>query len=97
MKKRRTRTCKPVVALGAMTFGGQTSAADADVGSILGWGFPPYAGGTLSLVDMIGIEDFVAQCDRLAQRFGDRFTPPKLLRDMAAKGERFHDDSKLAA
>jgi len=74
-----------------------TSAADADVGSILGWGFPPYAGGTLSLIDMVGVEDFVAQCDGLAQRFGDRFTPPKLLRDMAAKGERFHDDSKLAA
>ena len=74
-----------------------TSAADADVGSILGWGFPPYTGGTLSLVDMVGIEDFVAACDRLAQRHGDRFTPPKLLRDMAEKGERFHDDSKLAA
>ncbi len=73
------------------------NAADADVGSILGWGFPPYTGGTLSLVDMVGVEDFVAQCDRLAQRFGERFTPPKLLRDMAAKGERFHDDSTLAA
>lgn len=74
-----------------------TSPADADVGSILGWGFPPYTGGTLSLVDMVGIEDFVAACDRLAQRYGDRFTPPKLLRNMADKGERFHDDSKLAA
>jgi 3-hydroxyacyl-CoA dehydrogenase/enoyl-CoA hydratase/3-hydroxybutyryl-CoA epimerase len=74
-----------------------TSAADADIGSILGWGFPAYAGGTLSLIDMVGAEDFVAACDRLAQRFGNRFTPPKLLRDMAAKGDRFHDDSKLAA
>ena len=74
-----------------------TSAADADIGSILGWGFPAYAGGTLSLIDMVGAAEFVAACDGLAQRHGDRFTPPKLLRDMATKGERFHDDSKLAA
>ena len=74
-----------------------TSAADADIGSILGWGFPAYAGGTLSLIDMVGAANFVTACDGLAQRHGDRFTPPKLLRDMAAKGERFHDDSKLAA
>jgi 3-hydroxyacyl-CoA dehydrogenase/enoyl-CoA hydratase/3-hydroxybutyryl-CoA epimerase len=44
----------------------------------------------LSLVDTIGIEDFVAECDRLAQAHGARFSPPKLLRDMAAKGEGFY-------
>ena len=74
-----------------------TSAAEGDVGSILGWGFPAYTGGTLSYIDMIGIAAFVAACDRLAQAHGPRFAPPKLLRDMAAKGARFHDDSKLAA
>ena len=74
-----------------------TNAADGDIGSILGWGFPAHTGGTLSLIDMIGVADFTAACDRLAQTHGPRFTPPKLLRDMAAIGASFHDDSKLAA
>jgi 3-hydroxyacyl-CoA dehydrogenase/enoyl-CoA hydratase/3-hydroxybutyryl-CoA epimerase len=73
------------------------SAADADVGSILGWGFPAYAGGTCSLIDMVGAAPFVAQCDRLAQAHGPRFAPPRLLRDMAAKGARFHADARAAA
>ncbi|HJM59882.1 MAG TPA: 3-hydroxyacyl-CoA dehydrogenase family protein, partial [Alphaproteobacteria bacterium] len=74
-----------------------TDAADGDIGSILGWGFPAHTGGTLSLIDMMGVADFTTACDRLAQAHGPRFTPPKLLRDMAATGTRFHDDSKLAA
>jgi 3-hydroxyacyl-CoA dehydrogenase / enoyl-CoA hydratase / 3-hydroxybutyryl-CoA epimerase len=67
-----------------------TSPQDADVGSILGWGFAPFHGGVCSMVDSIGIEDFVSECDRLAQAHGERFTPNKLLRDMAAKGEGFY-------
>jgi 3-hydroxyacyl-CoA dehydrogenase/enoyl-CoA hydratase/3-hydroxybutyryl-CoA epimerase len=74
-----------------------TNAADGDIGSLLGWGFPPHTGGTLSLIDMIGSADFTAACDRLAQAHGPRFTPPKILRDMAALNARFHDDSKIAA
>ena len=74
-----------------------TDAADGDIGAILGWGFPAHTGGTLSLIDMMGVADFATACDRLAQAHGPRFTPPKLLRDMAAIGARFHDDSKLAA
>ncbi len=67
-----------------------TDPKDADVGSILGWGFAPFEGGTISQIDSIGIADFVAECDRLAQRHGRRFAPPKLLRDMAITGERFY-------
>jgi 3-hydroxyacyl-CoA dehydrogenase/enoyl-CoA hydratase/3-hydroxybutyryl-CoA epimerase len=63
---------------------------DADVGSILGWGFPPFLGGTVSQIHSIGIERFVAECDRLAQKHGERFAPPKLLRDMAARAEAFY-------
>jgi 3-hydroxyacyl-CoA dehydrogenase/enoyl-CoA hydratase/3-hydroxybutyryl-CoA epimerase len=72
-------------------------AADADVGSILGWGFAPHSGGTVSLIDTVGIDRFVAECDALAQAHGARFTPPKLLRDMAAAGARFHADPAKAA
>jgi len=63
---------------------------DADVGAILGWGFPPYLGGTVSQIDTIGVARFVAECDRLAQRHGERFAPPRLLREMAAAGKPFY-------
>jgi 3-hydroxyacyl-CoA dehydrogenase/enoyl-CoA hydratase/3-hydroxybutyryl-CoA epimerase len=62
------------------------SPEDADVGSILGWGFAPFHGGVCSMVDSIGVEAFVAECDRLAQAYGERFSPPQSLRDMAAEG-----------
>ncbi len=63
---------------------------DADVGSIMGWGFPPFRGGTVSNIDTVGMKPFVAECDALAQKHGARFTPPKLLRDMATEGKRFY-------
>ncbi|WP_430395704.1 3-hydroxyacyl-CoA dehydrogenase NAD-binding domain-containing protein [Ferrovibrio sp.] len=63
---------------------------DADVGSIMGWGFPPFRGGTVSNIDTVGLKPFVAECDKLAQKFGARFTPPKLLREMADQGKRFY-------
>jgi 3-hydroxyacyl-CoA dehydrogenase/enoyl-CoA hydratase/3-hydroxybutyryl-CoA epimerase len=64
---------------------------DADLGSILAWGFPPYLGGTLSFVDTIGIEAFVAECDRLAAAYGERFAPTEKLRAMAAAGTGFFE------
>ncbi len=67
-----------------------TDPRDADVGSILGWGFAPYTGGAVSLIDGMGVAQFVAECDRLAQRYGDRFKPNALLREMAANGETFY-------
>lgn len=63
---------------------------DADVGSILGWGFAPFQGGTISQIHTLGIGRFVAECDLLAQAHGHRFAPPKLLRDMAASGQSFY-------
>jgi 3-hydroxyacyl-CoA dehydrogenase/enoyl-CoA hydratase/3-hydroxybutyryl-CoA epimerase len=65
-------------------------ARDADVGAILGWGFPPFLGGPVSQMHTLGVERFVADCDRLAQKHGERFTPPRLLRDMAASGKLFY-------
>ena len=67
-----------------------TDVRDADVGAILGWGFAPWAGGPLSLIDMVGTKEFVEACDKLAQKYGPRFAPSKLLRDMASKGETFY-------
>ncbi|MEM7493334.1 MAG: 3-hydroxyacyl-CoA dehydrogenase NAD-binding domain-containing protein [Pseudomonadota bacterium] len=68
-----------------------TDARDADIGSILAWGFAPYTGGCASYMDLIwGIPEFVAEADHLAEKYGERFAVPQLLRDMAANGETFY-------
>jgi 3-hydroxyacyl-CoA dehydrogenase/enoyl-CoA hydratase/3-hydroxybutyryl-CoA epimerase len=64
--------------------------ADADIGSIFGWGFPPWTGGTLSFIDTVGIKHFVAECDRMAEAYGPRFAVSDWLRERASKGESFH-------
>ena len=66
------------------------TAEDADLGAIYGWGFPAWTGGTISYIDTVGIEAFVAQADRLAQAYGPRFLPSAWLRDKAARGESFY-------
>lgn len=58
---------------------------DADLGSILGWGFPAYTGGALSFVDFVGIETFVKTLDRLADQHGERFRPTATLREWAGE------------
>jgi 3-hydroxyacyl-CoA dehydrogenase / enoyl-CoA hydratase / 3-hydroxybutyryl-CoA epimerase len=68
-----------------------TDVREADVGSILGFGFAPFSGGTLSWIDMIGTKNFVAACRKLEKKYGARFAPNKLLLDLAAKGEGFYD------
>ena len=67
-----------------------TDPREADVGAILGWGFAPWTGGPISLIDGVGAKAFVETCDRLAQQYGKRFAPPALLREMAEKGETFY-------
>ncbi len=63
---------------------------EADVGAILAWGFAPWTGGPITYIDQIGLKAFVEQADKYAAQYGDRFTPPQLLRDMAARGETFY-------
>ncbi|ACP23967.1 3-hydroxyacyl-CoA dehydrogenase [Sinorhizobium fredii NGR234] len=67
-----------------------TDPREADVGSILGFGFAPYTGGTLSYIDGMGIKAFVAMCNKLAKAYGDHFEPTPLLKEMAEKGETFY-------
>ena len=67
-----------------------THPADADIGSIFGWGYPPYTGGTISFIETEGLEHFVSEADRLAEAYGERFAVPESLRSMAEKGETFY-------
>ena len=63
--------------------------ADANIGSILGWGFPSFKGGTLQFVKDYGIVPFRDRAQELADKYGDHFAPPKLLLDMAESGKTF--------
>jgi 3-hydroxyacyl-CoA dehydrogenase/enoyl-CoA hydratase/3-hydroxybutyryl-CoA epimerase len=63
---------------------------EADVGSILAWGFAPYTGGVLSYIDTIGAANFVARADDLHAKYGAAFEVPVLLREMASGGETFY-------
>ncbi len=77
-----------------------TDVRDADVGAILGWGFAPWSGGPLSLIDTVGVARFVEDCDALAATYGPRFEPGGLLREMAANGESYYgrfNPSQVAA
>jgi 3-hydroxyacyl-CoA dehydrogenase/enoyl-CoA hydratase/3-hydroxybutyryl-CoA epimerase len=67
-----------------------TDMREADVGSILGFGFAPFTGGTISYIDGMGTKAFVDLCNGLAKKYGARFKPSKLLRDMASTGDSFY-------
>ncbi|MEV6174622.1 3-hydroxyacyl-CoA dehydrogenase NAD-binding domain-containing protein [Streptomyces sp. NPDC051954] len=70
-----------------------TSVADANIGSIFGIGFPGWTGGILQYINGYegGLPGFVARARELAERYGERFTPPALLVEKAEKGETFTD------
>ena len=78
-----------------------TDVREADVGSILGFGFAPFTGGTLSYIDMIGTKKFVEMSKALEKKHGARFKPSALLLDLASKGDtfyrRFPPDKRKAA
>ena len=67
-----------------------TDPREADVGSILAFGFAPYTGGALSYIDGMGVEKFLHLAKRLRKKYGAQFKAPRLLADMAAKGETFY-------
>lgn len=68
-----------------------TDPREADVGSILAFGFAPYTGGALSYIDGMGAKKFVKLAKSLQKKFGAQFKAPKLLLDMADKGETFYE------
>ena len=62
---------------------------DADIGALLGWGFPEFLGGPVGMIDTMGLSEFVADCNMLAEKFGDRFSPPTLLLEKVGRKEPF--------
>jgi 3-hydroxyacyl-CoA dehydrogenase / enoyl-CoA hydratase / 3-hydroxybutyryl-CoA epimerase len=68
-----------------------TSVPDANIGSIMGIGFPPWTGGVVQFMNGYpgGLTGFVARAKELADRYGDRFTAPPSLIAKADAGESF--------
>ncbi|WP_240617239.1 3-hydroxyacyl-CoA dehydrogenase NAD-binding domain-containing protein [Nocardioides speluncae] len=73
-----------------------TSAAAANIGSIMGIGFPANTGGAAQFMTgyvgkdgEVGLGAFIKRAEELAEKYGERFAPTQYLRDLAAKGETF--------
>ena len=77
------------------------TVADANIGSILGIGFPGWTGGVLQYVNGYrhpahgqGPAAFVARARELAERYGERFEPPASLVERAERGEQYLDEEQ---
>lgn len=57
------------------------SVADANIGSIFGWGFAPFKGGTLQYINDYGLSKFIVRAKELEAKYGARFAVPKLLEE----------------
>ncbi|MGW1018796.1 3-hydroxyacyl-CoA dehydrogenase NAD-binding domain-containing protein [Streptomyces niveus] len=70
-----------------------TTVADANIGSLMGIGFPPWTGGVLQYINGYegGLPGFVARARELARTYGERFEPPASLVAKAERGETYHD------
>ncbi|MCI3226895.1 3-hydroxyacyl-CoA dehydrogenase NAD-binding domain-containing protein [Streptomyces sp. NP-1717] len=70
-----------------------TTVADANIGSVMGIGFPAWTGGVLQYINGYegGLPGFVARARELAATYGERFSPPASLVARAERGETFHD------
>jgi 3-hydroxyacyl-CoA dehydrogenase/enoyl-CoA hydratase/3-hydroxybutyryl-CoA epimerase len=66
---------------------------DANIGAIMGWGFPAWTGGTLQYVHHVGPRRFLARCKALQAHYGERFAPPAILHTLA---EADHDRARSA-
>jgi len=88
--KQRFLVAQAVEAARTVAEGVVTDPREADVGSILGFGFAPFTGGALSYIDFMGVGEFLSLCRKLEGKYGARFAPPPLIEEMAARGETFY-------
>jgi 3-hydroxyacyl-CoA dehydrogenase/enoyl-CoA hydratase/3-hydroxybutyryl-CoA epimerase len=81
------------------------TVADANIGSIMGIGFPGWSGGVLQYINGYndptrnpgnsGLPGFVARARELSERYGERFEPPASLVEKAERGEIYSDEEAL--
>ncbi len=63
---------------------------DMDLAMIYGTGFPPYRGGILRYADKWGLDNVYKKLVELEQKYGPRFRPARLLKEMAEQGKTFY-------
>lgn len=66
------------------------SPVDGDMGAVFGIGFLPFMGGPFRMLDIVGVEGYVAKMNGLAEQYGEHFAPCQLLQDHAHTGTKFH-------
>lgn len=65
------------------------TASEADMAMIMGVGFPPFRGGPCRYIDQMGVDTYLALCEKYAY-LGKAYEAPQKIRDMAAAGETFY-------
>jgi len=60
------------------------------MGAVLGLGFPPFRGGPFRYIDAVGADAIVRMMERLAERYGERFMPAPMLKQLAVKGKKLY-------
>ncbi len=69
---------------------GKEAANQVDLGSVMGFGFPPFRGGVLYYAETIGAKKLLERLESLAKEFGGRFMPWKGISARAQSGTGFH-------
>lgn len=94
--QKRLLVIQAIEAIRCLEEGVVLEPADADVGSILGWGFCPFHGGIASYVDTVGTKWLLEEATRLEQTAGPRFAPPELLKQLGKENKRLFDCEREA-
>lgn len=84
--KKRFLYAQALEALRCVEEGVMVEAADVDYAAIMGWGFAPFTGGPLTMIDQLGAAKVLQECEHFANTLGERFEPPALLRELAKSG-----------
>ena len=66
------------------------AANQVDLGSVMGFGFPPFRGGVLYYAETLGAKQVFQTLESLHQKYGERFSPCEGIRERANKGQGFH-------
>ncbi len=61
-----------------------------DAALIFGIGFPPFRGGLLAYADRLGLDVVIKKLEDYAGKYGDRFSPPASLKELAKSGKTFY-------
>ena len=81
--KRRLMTIQTVETARCLDENILTTPRDADIGSMLGWGFPAYTGGAISYVEWRGLDNFRSDCKEMEELYGVRFKAPRNIQSLS--------------